>query len=195
MGWGGRGGTQRLRALTLPRFYLPRKFSRCSIDEYNQFLQEGGGSCLFNKPLKVPAPGGDVWERGLGRAPARLSTPLPRAAPGPARVRERLRGGGGRVRLWVGAGERLVRAPGAGRGRAPGKVWVGQVRARPPGPPCPRVPQECSRAGGNCCKKCTLTHDAMCSDGLCCRRCKVRGTYRRGGREEAGEGPGLGTSG
>lgn len=41
------------------RFYLPRKFSRCSIDEYNQFLQEGGGSCLFNKPLKVPA-----WRTG-----------------------------------------------------------------------------------------------------------------------------------
>lgn len=41
------------------RYYLPRKFSRCSIDEYNQFLQDGGGSCLFNKPLKVvgPAPG------------------------------------------------------------------------------------------------------------------------------------------
>lgn len=50
-------GTQRLGPLPLPRFYLPRKFSRCSIDEYNQFLQEGGGSCLFNKPLKVPAPG------------------------------------------------------------------------------------------------------------------------------------------
>lgn len=41
------------------RYYLPRKFSRCSIDEYNQFLQDGGGSCLFNKPLKVAglAPG------------------------------------------------------------------------------------------------------------------------------------------
>ena len=54
-----RGERVRRRALgstvpsPLPRFYLPRKFSRCSIDDYNQFLQEGGGSCLFNKPLKV----------------------------------------------------------------------------------------------------------------------------------------------
>lgn len=35
--------------------------------------------------------------------------------------------------------------------------------------------QECAKSGGNCCKKCTLTHDAMCSDGLCCKGCKVRG--------------------
>lgn len=70
--------------LPLPRFYLPRKFSRCSIDEYNQFLQEGGGSCLFNKPLKVPAPGRGRWERGLRRILTRLPTPLARPAPGPA---------------------------------------------------------------------------------------------------------------
>ncbi|XP_030919483.1 disintegrin and metalloproteinase domain-containing protein 11 [Geospiza fortis] len=31
---------------------------------------------------------------------------------------------------------------------------------------------ECARSGGNCCKKCTLTHDAMCSNGLCCKGCK-----------------------
>ncbi|EMP41432.1 Disintegrin and metalloproteinase domain-containing protein 11 [Chelonia mydas] len=37
-------------------YYLPRKFSRCSIEEYSQFLQEGGGSCLFNKPLKLLDP-------------------------------------------------------------------------------------------------------------------------------------------
>lgn len=37
------------------RYYLPRKFSRCSVDEYIQFLLQGGGSCLFNKPNKVRA--------------------------------------------------------------------------------------------------------------------------------------------
>ncbi|KAJ1072458.1 hypothetical protein K5549_021972 [Capra hircus] len=91
------------------------EFSRCSIDEYNQFLQEGGGSCLFNKPLKLL----DPPECGNG---------------------------------FVEAGE---------------ECDCGSVQVRDG---CGR--QECSRAGGNCCKKCTLTHDAMCSDGLCCRRCK-----------------------
>ncbi|XP_020853394.1 disintegrin and metalloproteinase domain-containing protein 11 isoform X2 [Phascolarctos cinereus] len=87
--------------------YLPQKFSRCSVEEYSQFLQEGGGSCLFNKPLKLL----DPPECGNG---------------------------------FVEAGE---------------ECDCGSI-------------QECSRAGGNCCKKCTLTHDAMCSDGLCCRGCK-----------------------
>ncbi|NWS78835.1 ADA11 protein, partial [Crotophaga sulcirostris] len=88
-------------------YYLPRKFSRCSIDEYNQFLQDGGGSCLFNKPLKLL----DPPECGNG---------------------------------FVEAGE---------------ECDCGSLA-------------ECARSGGNCCKKCTLTHDAMCSDGLCCRGCK-----------------------
>ncbi|XP_074117175.1 disintegrin and metalloproteinase domain-containing protein 11 isoform X2 [Sminthopsis crassicaudata] len=87
--------------------YLPQKFSRCSVEEYSQFLQEGGGSCLFNKPLKLL----DPPECGNG---------------------------------FVEAGE---------------ECDCGSL-------------QECNRAGGNCCKKCTLTHDAMCSDGLCCRGCK-----------------------
>ncbi|KAA8585366.1 hypothetical protein FQN60_004060 [Etheostoma spectabile] len=40
---------------------------------------------------------------------------------------------------------------------------------------------ECARSGGACCKKCTLTHDAMCSNGLCCSGCKyeLRGVVCR----------------
>ncbi|XP_073181694.1 disintegrin and metalloproteinase domain-containing protein 11 isoform X3 [Lepidochelys kempii] len=94
-------------------YYLPCKFSRCSIEEYGQFLQEGGGSCLFNKPLKLL----DPPECGNG---------------------------------FVQAGE---------------ECDCGSLA-------------ECAKGGGKCCKKCTLTHDAMCSDGLCCKGCKYepRGT-------------------
>ncbi|NXO26700.1 ADA11 protein, partial [Cisticola juncidis] len=102
------GATRPPRGLgTGPGYHLPRKFSRCSIDEYNQFLQDGGGSCLFNKPLKLL----DPPECGNG---------------------------------FVEAGE---------------ECDCGSLA-------------ECARSGGNCCKKCTLTHDAMCSDGLCCKGCK-----------------------
>uniref|UniRef100_A0A7N6BWU6 ADAM metallopeptidase domain 11 n=1 Tax=Anabas testudineus TaxID=64144 RepID=A0A7N6BWU6_ANATE len=88
-------------------YYLPRKFSRCSIDEYLRFLQQGGGSCLFNKPSKLL----DPPECGNG---------------------------------YVELGE---------------ECDCGSL-------------VECARSGANCCKKCTLTHNAMCSNGLCCRDCK-----------------------
>ncbi|KAM9837929.1 LOW QUALITY PROTEIN: disintegrin and metalloproteinase domain-containing protein 11 [Aulostomus maculatus] len=88
-------------------YYLPRKFSRCSIDEYLRFLQLGGGSCLFNKPRKLL----DPPECGNG---------------------------------YVEPGE---------------ECDCGSL-------------VECTKSGGNCCKKCTLTHNAMCSNGLCCRDCR-----------------------
>ncbi|XP_058405673.1 disintegrin and metalloproteinase domain-containing protein 23 isoform X5 [Diceros bicornis minor] len=31
-----------------------RKFSKCSVLEYRDFLQRGGGACLFNRPTKCP---------------------------------------------------------------------------------------------------------------------------------------------
>ncbi|XP_027306541.3 disintegrin and metalloproteinase domain-containing protein 22 isoform X4 [Anas platyrhynchos] len=37
-------------------YYLPRKFSKCDIEEYHEFLNNGGGSCLFNKPTKLLDP-------------------------------------------------------------------------------------------------------------------------------------------
>ncbi|XP_029013752.1 LOW QUALITY PROTEIN: disintegrin and metalloproteinase domain-containing protein 11-like [Betta splendens] len=90
-------------------YYLPRKFSRCSVDEYVQFLLQGGGSCLFNKPSKLLDP------------------------------------------------------PECGNGFVE------------PGEECDCGSQvECARSGGACCKKCTLTHDAMCSNGLCCSGCKYQ---------------------
>lgn len=88
-------------------YYLPRKFSRCSMDQYLRFLQQGGGSCLFNKPSKLL----DQPECGNG---------------------------------YVELGE---------------ECDCGSLL-------------ECTRNGANCCKKCTLTHNAMCSNGLCCRDCK-----------------------
>ncbi|XP_068998915.1 disintegrin and metalloproteinase domain-containing protein 22 [Embiotoca jacksoni] len=37
-------------------FYLPKKFSDCNVEEYHNFLNSGGGACLFNKPLKLLDP-------------------------------------------------------------------------------------------------------------------------------------------
>uniref|UniRef100_A0A8D3DLZ7 ADAM metallopeptidase domain 22 n=1 Tax=Scophthalmus maximus TaxID=52904 RepID=A0A8D3DLZ7_SCOMX len=34
-------------------FYLPKRFSDCNVEEYHNFLNTGGGACLFNKPLKL----------------------------------------------------------------------------------------------------------------------------------------------
>ncbi|KAL6484650.1 hypothetical protein MHYP_G00066950 [Metynnis hypsauchen] len=34
----------------------PRKFSKCSILDYKEFLLKGGGSCLFNRPTKLFEP-------------------------------------------------------------------------------------------------------------------------------------------
>ncbi|XP_078793397.1 disintegrin and metalloproteinase domain-containing protein 11 isoform X11 [Oryzias latipes] len=88
-------------------YYLPRKFSRCSIEQYLRFLQQGGGSCLFNKPTMLLDP--------------------PKCGNG-----------------FVELGE---------------ECDCGSH-------------EECALKGANCCKKCTLTHNALCSNGLCCRDCK-----------------------
>uniref|UniRef100_A0A8C3P1R5 ADAM metallopeptidase domain 22 n=1 Tax=Cyanoderma ruficeps TaxID=181631 RepID=A0A8C3P1R5_9PASS len=37
-------------------YYLPSKFSECDIEEYHEFLNSGGGACLFNKPTKLLDP-------------------------------------------------------------------------------------------------------------------------------------------
>ncbi|XP_056672942.1 disintegrin and metalloproteinase domain-containing protein 11 isoform X5 [Monodelphis domestica] len=127
--------------------YLPQKFSRCSLEEYSQFLQEGGGSCLFNKPLKLL----DPPECGNGFVEAGEECDC------------------GSVQVSV---ARAAREVGQGRGLSRLLLASSPVPSGPLPLPLPLFSQECNRAGGNCCKKCTLTHDAMCSDGLCCRGCK-----------------------
>ncbi|XP_036615759.1 disintegrin and metalloproteinase domain-containing protein 22 [Trichosurus vulpecula] len=90
-------------------YYLPKKFSQCNVDEYHDFLNNGGGACLFNKPSKLL----DPPECGNG---------------------------------FIETGE---------------ECDCGTLA-------------ECAREGADCCKKCTLTEDAQCSDGLCCKKCKFQ---------------------
>ncbi|NXW49953.1 ADA23 protein, partial [Nyctiprogne leucopyga] len=83
--------------------YHSRKFSKCSIAEYKEFLLRGGGACLFNKPTKLF----ETTECGNG---------------------------------YVEAGE---------------ECDCGFRMAS----------RECY---GDCCKKCSLSNGAHCSDGPCC---------------------------
>ncbi|XP_061082321.1 disintegrin and metalloproteinase domain-containing protein 23 isoform X1 [Conger conger] len=78
----------------------PRRFSKCSITDYKEFLLKGGGSCLFNRPTKLF----EVTECGNG---------------------------------YVEVGEECD---------CGGRV-------------------ECYK---DCCKKCSLSNGAHCSDGPCC---------------------------
>ncbi|XP_028831236.1 disintegrin and metalloproteinase domain-containing protein 22 isoform X1 [Denticeps clupeoides] len=40
----------------LSSFFLPKRFSDCNVEEYHNFLNSGGGACLFNKPAKLLDP-------------------------------------------------------------------------------------------------------------------------------------------
>ncbi|XP_036767701.2 disintegrin and metalloproteinase domain-containing protein 22 isoform X10 [Manis pentadactyla] len=90
-------------------YYLPKKFTQCNVEEYHDFLQSGGGACLFNKPSKLL----DPPECGNG---------------------------------FIETGEECDCG----------------------------TPAECVLEGAECCKKCTLTQDSQCSDGLCCKKCKFQ---------------------
>ncbi|XP_060229778.1 disintegrin and metalloproteinase domain-containing protein 22 isoform X8 [Meriones unguiculatus] len=90
-------------------YYLPKKFTQCNVEEYHDFLNSGGGACLFNKPSKLL----DPPECGNG---------------------------------FIETGEECDCGTTA----------------------------ECALEGAECCKKCTLTQDSQCSDGLCCKKCKFQ---------------------
>nr|XP_015303297.1 PREDICTED: disintegrin and metalloproteinase domain-containing protein 22 isoform X3 [Macaca fascicularis] len=90
-------------------YYLPKKFTQCNVEEYHDFLNSGGGACLFNKPSKLL----DPPECGNG---------------------------------FIETGEECDCG----------------------------TPAECVLEGAECCKKCTLTQDSQCSDGICCKKCKFQ---------------------
>ncbi|KAM5153138.1 disintegrin and metalloproteinase domain-containing protein 23 [Mantella aurantiaca] len=86
--------------------YHSRRFSKCSIAEFKEFLSRGGGSCLFNRPTKLF----EVTECGNG---------------------------------YVEPGE---------------ECDCGSRTTK-------HFTQDCI---GDCCKKCSLSNGAQCSDGPCC---------------------------
>ncbi|XP_068101086.1 disintegrin and metalloproteinase domain-containing protein 23 isoform X4 [Hyperolius riggenbachi] len=86
--------------------YHSRRFSKCSIAEFKEFLSRGGGSCLFNRPTKLF----EETECGNG---------------------------------YVEPGE---------------ECDCGSRTTK-------HFTQDCF---GDCCKKCSLSNEAQCSDGPCC---------------------------
>ncbi|XP_072274805.1 disintegrin and metalloproteinase domain-containing protein 23 isoform X1 [Pyxicephalus adspersus] len=86
--------------------YHSRRFSKCSVAEFKEFLSRGGGSCLFNRPTKLF----EVTECGNG---------------------------------YVEPGE---------------ECDCGSRTTK-------HFTQDCI---GDCCKKCSLSNGAQCSDGPCC---------------------------
>ncbi|XP_075036310.1 disintegrin and metalloproteinase domain-containing protein 23 isoform X2 [Mixophyes fleayi] len=86
--------------------YHSRRFSKCSVAEFKEFLSRGGGSCLFNRPTKLF----EVTECGNG---------------------------------YVEPGE---------------ECDCGSRTTK-------HFTQDCV---GDCCKKCSLSNGAHCSDGPCC---------------------------
>ncbi|KAG2459331.1 ADA23 protein, partial [Polypterus senegalus] len=98
-----------------------RKFSKCSIADYKEFLKKGGGSCLFNKPTKLF----EATECGNG---------------------------------YVEPGEECDCAGRAVSGDSSSLYGLGHLAFVHVSPDC----------YGNCCKKCSLSNGAHCSDGPCC---------------------------
>ncbi|KAH0506945.1 Disintegrin and metalloproteinase domain-containing protein 22 [Microtus ochrogaster] len=181
-------------------YYLPKKFSPCSIEEYHDFLNSGGGACLFNKPSKLLEPPecgngfietGEECDCGTAAVGPGEECDCGTAAVGPGEECDcgtAALGPGEKCDCGtaaVGPGEECdcgTAAVGPGEECDCGTAAVGPgekcdcgTAAVGPGEECDcGTAAECALEGAECCKKCTLTQDSQCSDGLCCKKCKFQ---------------------
>lgn len=160
--WVGPFGLLSPCVLTLFRVQHPRRFSKCSISDYKEFLLKGGGSCLFNRPTKVRL--SQLWpdrHESRGRSALTSLTPLLSSPVSCSRPQNAV------MDSWK--WERNATAA--------LEQYVFSLLLRNVGPVCCRLfvvmheallpvySQECYK---DCCKKCSLANGAHCSDGPCC---------------------------
>lgn len=184
----------------------PRRFSKCSITDYKNFLLKGGASCLFNRPNKVipntplfPRHTADHTTQTIPSCPYCKSKIMlcPLAALWGYRMWQRVCRGGRGVWLWKQDGELIYTAITTHycNNSAYESALVSLLSKH--GPPiqylmtwkmykrCKNAQwlyvrmlflvQECYK---DCCKKCSLSNGAHCSDGPCCNStCLVRAQH------------------
>ncbi|XP_028832497.1 disintegrin and metalloproteinase domain-containing protein 23 isoform X1 [Denticeps clupeoides] len=121
----------------------PRRFSKCSISDFKNFLLRGGASCLFNRPNKLFEPtecGNGYVEVGeecdCGARMITASTNMVLGRQGEMEGTQSLK--------------RLTMAR-----KQDGELESQELEGK----------QECYK---DCCKKCSLSNGAHCSDGPCC---------------------------
>lgn len=132
-----------------PSIQHPRRFSKCSISDFQEFLKKGGGSCLFNRPTKVSSP---LFIRPLVSQSHSADFPC-----------SCLRKQNVEMDLW-----RWERNVTAEREQWVTAFWSREAVCCPLiqlGEARPVCLQECYK---ECCKKCSLANSAQCSSGPCC---------------------------
>lgn len=132
------------------------------MEEFHNFLNSGGGACLFNKPAKVHPTYRD--RDGCVSLLVLNDETVSLAAVGPSCVWKWLCGAWRGVRLRQPGGKFLKRRC---DGQQDSVVKLGSPAV------VSLCCQECAKEGGTCCNRCTLTQGSKCSNGLCCNNCQV----------------------